>query len=83
MTWIFDSRLVADVSREGAFASLAAGNLAPDALILEGNETGGHIGHVSLVHDLQPIGEIIRELISDAEGELQRIHGELCSLNGS
>ena len=32
MTWISDHRLVADVSREGAFASLAAGNLDPDDL---------------------------------------------------
>jgi enoyl-[acyl-carrier protein] reductase II len=139
MTWISDSQLVADVSREGAFASLAAGNLPPeelqgeiektrsatdkpfavnlitiapryrehlrlvaelkvpvvifagsfpraseiatakkagckavcfassesiaqrmirfgaDALILEGNEAGGHIGHVSLIILLQQI----------------------------
>ena len=32
MTWISDSQLVADVSREGAFASLAAGNLPRDTL---------------------------------------------------
>jgi enoyl-[acyl-carrier protein] reductase II len=32
MTWISDSELVAAVSRTGAFASLAAGNMPPDAL---------------------------------------------------
>jgi len=39
MTWISDSRLVADVSAEGAFASLAAGNLEPEALRREIEQT--------------------------------------------
>ena len=39
MTWISDSRLVEDVSAEGAFASLAAGNLEPEALRREIEQT--------------------------------------------
>jgi enoyl-[acyl-carrier protein] reductase II len=39
MTWISDSELVAAVSRTGAFASLAAGNLPPDILSQEIHKT--------------------------------------------
>ncbi|MFC1683575.1 nitronate monooxygenase [Candidatus Zixiibacteriota bacterium] len=39
MTWISDSDLVAAVSRTGAFASLAAGNLPPDLLEQEIQKT--------------------------------------------
>jgi len=36
---------------------------------------------VGLAHGIQSLREIIQELVSDAEGELDRIHRRLCSLD--
>lgn len=33
---------------------------------------------VGLVHEIKPVGEIMRELVEEAEGELQRLRGRLC-----
>lgn len=89
MTWVSDPKLVGAVGNAGGFGLLAGGNAPVEVLkkeIIATREMSDHSfgvnlitlapgyeSQLDLVCKIQPLKQIIDEMIEDAESELQRL----------